>query len=332
MVEIKEFFVPDHCIQGEDISSHITWKKDKFKNLKIKLPQEWTFTEVFNVEEQDIDLNKNELFIKKTEVPGFFAFSFKTSKYEIPNKTKKIIGIFNEEKDKEISKKIFLFRPDIKISKTEKDLILNVSDKGNYGSNGYYKLENNGRGIGYINIVTDKNSDIKLKQISENQEFMHNIINDIEKKFPKLKDQFPKNSDLIDRFIADIKKTESLNKKRIKEIKKLNDDFNEAFENDWDFASSFIDLLVSIYLANINIITPMNSFLNYLKSMRKNNIYIINSLSVLDIKKNGTFSGKIEISDMAFNEYNTYPIKFKVKAKTKAKVPIYYLIKWRKGD
>ena len=35
MVELKEFFVPQHCIQGENISSHLMWNPNKFNNLKI---------------------------------------------------------------------------------------------------------------------------------------------------------------------------------------------------------------------------------------------------------------------------------------------------------
>jgi hypothetical protein len=78
-------------------------------------------------------------------------------------------------------------------------------------------------------------------------------------------------------------------------------------------------------------ITPFSSFLNYLKSMRENNVYLANSLSVLNIKKDGFFKGKITITDMALNEYDSIPFDFKINAKIERKIPIFSLFKWESG-
>lgn len=142
MVKIKDLFVPEHCIQGDQISSHLLWAPQDFKDLRIKIPKGWKFIEVFNVGEEDIKIENNELLINKTQLPGYFAFEVKTSKYNVPNITKEMIFTFNGNTDFRYDKKILLFRSDVKIKIPPEEIVLSISEKGNYGFSDYIKLVN----------------------------------------------------------------------------------------------------------------------------------------------------------------------------------------------
>lgn len=325
-------YLPEHCLQGEEITSHILWDKDTNVPIKIIIPADWEYVEIFNTKENKFSLKDNILIIYETEVSGYFAYKIKTNFYNVPKKIENVTTYILSDEDICITKEICLFRPDVKLIECPEEIIIKTK-KNMIVPSKKIIINNLGEGAAYLSFEPDEDTDLTLVPPPNILDFVNKVWDDIETKSDKLIKNFPKNKDIIKQFLQ-IRKTENvLDDKNIEKIKKLKNNLENEFFINEDFGEQFSEAIFTSYFMNINMITltPADIFLEFISTLHENRIYLINSLDYIDIKNPGIFKGNILIMDKGENEYESIPINVKISAEN-MEIPIYTLFNWSKGE
>src|SRR5207245_1421762 len=105
-------------------------------------------------------------------------------------------------------------------------------------------------------------------------------------------------------------------------------------EDDKDASDEFAAAIVTSIVKNIQLITELRSFVEYLNSIGAGRVQLISSLDVLKPRQTaGPLKLKIEMTDLAYNEYEPLALpEIAVRCDGKTEIPIHLLIEWRQSD
>lgn len=320
-----EVYVPEYSIQGEDIPLSITWDKSKKITISVSLPENVEINEIYNTSDLEFEKSKNILNVNKFEVNGYLGMVMQTkSQRRSMIDDEIVVKIKYNDEEKIIIKKIRLFRPDIKliylpnvINIIKNDDKLDIQNK--------IIITNCGKGTGLIKIKENESSELKLVDLGGIEEFTKKVIDEFVERIKILKEKYPQYFELIDNFI----KTREVDVQfdTIGNIKNSVSDLTKAFEANREFMDEFISILYISYMSNLSIIVPLESFIQYLKSINIGRIIMSNPISVLKVTPSyKTFNAELTLADLAYNPYE--PIKLnniRINSNIECDVPIYAL-------
>ena len=321
-------YLPNDSLQGTEIPFYILWNQSEtFDLIKVEYPTEMEVKEIYNVSEGNFRLENNILYVDKVDVNGYLGIKF-ISKLTNPTIEKNLhIEICREgEVIYRENKSIKLFRPDIKLCNLPHRISVDVQGNQINISN---KIEiiNTGLGTAILRLECLNGSDIKIYDPMSIEEFRKNFWNDVERKIRKLNEKFPEYSQLLTEFVEIGKNPPLFKKGDLERIKRLFSELIKALDENEEFLKDFANMILVSYLKNISIVTQLETFLIYLKSVYENKIILIDAVNVMKISTTPMkLKAKLYITDFAYNEYKPIELdNITITSNKEIELPVYLL-------
>lgn len=321
-------YLPSNSLQGAEIPFYMLWSRSEiFDLIRIEYPTEMEIKEIYNVSEGNFRLENNILHVNKVDVNGYLGIKF-ISKLTDPNVEKNLhIEVYKEDKViHSENKPLKLFRPDIKLYNLPHYISIDVRENQINISN-KIKIVNNGLGTAILRLECLDSSDIKTYDPMDIEEFRKNFWSDVERKTRKLNEKFPEYSQLLIEFVEIGKNPPLFKKSDLDRIKKLFSELVKALDENEEFLKDFGNMIVTSYLKNISIVTELESFLIYLKSIYENKIILIDAINVMKISTAPMkLKSKLYITDFAYNEYKPIELdNITIVSNKEVELPVYLL-------
>jgi hypothetical protein len=230
-------------------------------------------------------------------------------------------------------KNIQIFRPLVKVVNVSSQISVSYDgSEKKYNVSDKIVLKNVGLGSAIVNMKVNDRSVAKIGMPENLREFLEGFMSDLTVQISTLKIHYPEASTIINDFFQFFGHPELI----IEETKKDNvratlERFVETLENNEDLANEFAEALVSSYLKNIQLITEVSSFLEYLHSTADGKVILTNPVEVL-VAEIGTFETgfNLGITDLALNGYPELFIdNINFEFKGIKSVPLYLLFDWQ---
>jgi hypothetical protein len=156
---------------------------------------------------------------------------------------------------------------------------------------------------------------------------------DLEIKLNVIRSEYPEHSSLIDKFLSLLKQPITLDGKTKAIIQSVFNGLARAFEESEGFYNNFVSAVAISYLKNIQLITELKTFMEYLNSIGEGRIILVNSVDVLKAKRtSGRMHLVIQITDLAYNDYPPIELpSIPVTCEGSDEVPIHMLFDWKAG-
>jgi hypothetical protein len=291
--------------------------------------------EIYNVDEADFMISNNMLNISKFEKDGYVGFVFKTEVYEDPSVIVPIkIEIENEGLKETIEGSILMFRPQIVLLNPSGIIeihvhndILRIDNK--------ITIANEGKGTALAQLIVSEESDVVLDVNEDLNQFVDKFCTIFIEKSNRLEEKYSENSKIIHDYtelLVDISTGDFvLTKDNIKRIDSVANEFQGLFRQNKPFMEDFMEAVVSAYLSSVTLITEMQSFLEYLKSIATDKIILLNAMHSLRVKHGSSrFKGELKVTDLVENYYKALPITVEISSKEEVSLPLYSFFDWRR--
>jgi hypothetical protein len=335
---IKRVFVPSNTLQGSTFSTYLLWDKKRKVKIVLKFSQKLDVVDLYNGEITETE-NENQIEISKFDTNGYVGIVFQTKIFQenkrIENITFEILE--NEKIIETIEKSIFLFRPEVKLINIAK--CIKIESKNRIASNCSQGIDliNIGDGMGVVGLRPDKDSPIQLHEPENIFKFIKSVWKDLLKSLNELKNKFPLYDKAISEYILFGNHVvdhldEMLSVETMEWHKKINEMFEKMLVSDTEFATHYIESVSIAYLKNFHLITNIENFVNYLKSIENNKILLINPILVLRAtKKLKKFKGDVVIFDLNGHEYPPISISFDVDCDDDCEIPLHHIFSVTNG-
>ena len=334
-MQIKSFYVPPYTLNGDEFPVHIIFEGSNLTHITLKFDEELTLKEIYNVPEDGYEMISNqELKIRDFEVNGYLGLVLVSEIGNEPNKQCNIVlEMCEHEQQITQQKNIHIFRPVLKVVSVPSQIFVTYdSSEKKYNVSDKIVLKNVGLGSAIVNMKVSERSAAKLGMPENLREFLEGFMSDLNVYISTLKIHFPDASPIISEFFRFFGHPELIIEETRKDnVKAVVERFIEALENDENLASEFAEAVVSSYLKNIQLITEISSFLEYLHSTAEGKVILTNPVEVLTDEIGRFETGfNLGITDLALNSYPELlidNINFEFKG-TKS-VPLYLLFDWQ---
>ncbi len=334
-MQIESFYVPPYTLNGDEFPVHIIFEGSNLAQIKVKFDQELTLKEVYNVTGEGYEvISPQELKVKDLEIGGYLGLVLISEIGNIPNKQCNIVVEIVENEEKIIQEKsIHIFRPMLKVLRVPSQISVKYdSSQQKYNVSDKIVLKNVGLGSAIVNInVNDSGTGI-LDMPENIREFMDGFMKDLNSYFTEFKVRYPESFPIIEEFFQFIGHPELIiEETKNDKTKIVFERFKGALENDESLASDVAEAIVASYLKNIQFITEISSFLDYLNSTVDGKVILTNPVEVLSNETDTFETGfSLGITDLAHNRYPELTIddlNFEFEG-TKS-VPLYLLFDWQ---
>jgi len=329
---VRSIYVPEYCLQLEKFPSHILWNKDDNLSIVLTLPKNIELVNLYNVPADGIELPKeNTLKLTKFYENGYVGFVFKTIAYDEPSVTEEIIfSITNGDYTEQHSKKILLFRQNLKIISVPDIIRIKYDEtKNKHFADEKIRIKNIGSGIAIIESNINETTSIKIKPPIELLEFINKFIKSIQDGMVILSEEFPNYSSEISEFsdILSFRETKDIENRFKNVMEKI-----EAIINvDKDFLEALSTKLSIAYYQNTEMLTEIELFKEYLKSSESGKILLQNSIENISFPSNTDekVDFQIIITDMAHNTYPSIDLpSIRVISTEESSIPLYDLFEF----
>lgn len=324
-----EVYMPEYCVQGERIPFYLLWDKSKNLQITISLPDGLELKEAYNIDAKDIQIKNGEVIVHNFETGGYFGGVISSKLYEDPSTIKTVKFSLSNESDETYQKHIELFRPDVRISDNVSTIHVKLDKNNRPMSNSQIPLMNDGKGTGIIKIKILDESEIKEGTPEGFEGFRIKFLEDMNKGLTELQSKFLHYSELLESFKSVVLDPLPSDPKKLENVRDITQRLEEAFDNSEEFFLDFMHCAVTAYLKNISIMTDVNAFLAFMRSVGKNKLIFVDAVKVLKISSiPKTLSAELIITDLAQNKYPAIKLpKISISADKDCTIPIYQILK-----
>ena len=327
--------MPDSVIQNDEFPAHVIWDKNDDIEITVSVPDHIEIKEMFNVVEDSAEnIDEKTVKIKEFDVNGYVGFVFNTQLLDEPESFMCIkfdIQDLKTLRNKTFVKKIKMFRPSIEIINIPSQIEIKYNDETkNCEVDNKIHLKNAGNGTALITVILDSKNDFEITMPEGASNFAKKFIVDLEIELKHLKSEFSEYSDVIDNFFSIFKQPTSFEKDNISKVQAIESELTNIFENNEYFLEKFSFAIWNSYSKNIQLITKIESFMNYLNSIGNNKIILANAIDLLKSNKpTGNLKLSVQITDLNYNEYPLIEIPtISIMCSDKCKIPIHSLFDW----
>lgn len=334
---VKSYFIPDTCIQGAGLPVHLIWDSEKKLKITLHFPSNLlTPKEIYNVTESGLEFLNGTLSMKEFERNGYLGCLFKTVVYdEYSVESLMRIVIESEEGIKEIiEKNILLFRTDIVLDRMP-DIIRIRAAAHETKIDNKILLLNKGLGTALVKLDVSSESDVSVITSNSIHEFVNKFAAYLLKRTEYLEKQFPDESNLIHDYVTLIVRVSNgqidMTQEELTRIDKIMEEIYDACMKNEALVEAIMELLVGAYLASVSVISELQSFLEYLKSLAGHKIILVDSMRTLVLKPGvNNFIARLNVTDLNHNFYAPIDIDVKLELESTEGVsmPLYSIIEF----
>ena len=332
---ITSFYVPPYALNGDEFPVHIIFDNVNSPEIRLRYDKELTIREIYNVPENAFKvISGQELVVENYEVKGYVGLVFSSSISEVPyKKCNLILESKSDKQDVYEQRSIEIFKPLLEIKNVpEKITVSYDSSKREYKIDNKIIMKNMGLGSAIVNVKVNNNDTVGLAMPENYYHFLEGFRNDLASQLNNLKSHFPAHASDVDSFSQFFLQPEKIiAETKTTQIKKIFERFVHLLEANDDLAEEFVEGIVSSYLKNIQFITEISSFLEYLHSTAEGKVILTNAVEVLKAQTSIFDAGfDLGITDLALNKYPELVInKIKFEFKGTKSVPLYLLFEWK---
>ncbi len=336
---LKSVFIPEFSLQGTTIPMHILWdKKFRVNNIVLCYSSYLEVKEIYNVAKEGIRIRNHCMYIngQALEVNGYIGLVLKSKiladPYVIVPMSIEIT--WSSGDNEKIEQRIVLFRPHIVVHHIPSTINVKVKDHRLEISNRIV-IKNEGYATAIVKFEVDPSSDVKLTKPEEIEEYVKSFCEHLSQKLNRVKKEFPQYSNIVSSFeelmIKFAKGTFTLTEDFLSHTREVFNALLDAMEKDEVFARALISAIVGAYIAAINILTEFRALLEYLRSIAKNRVLLVNAMHMLELQPGSNLlKGYIRVHDLAGNVYSPIHVELQINVNNpeSIKVPVYELFQW----
>jgi len=286
--------------------------------------------DIYNVSDKDYSIVDNMITVNKVEVDGYLGLLLRTERMKEINVKEELFITFmkNDCIIYDVKGEINLFKPEIEI-KYVPDII--VVNNGVINKKNKILLENIGDGTCRIIFKTYVESDISISKPKRIKDFLEGFKNTFNKEVDKISSKYVGFEYVFDdiRFIVN-KFFDPSDEVLLKEYKEKIDQIDKVMEQNEDLARDILRAYISAVFKNIHMITVVEQFLDYLQSVQKNRVELLNPLDTIEInEKEQTLILEIHYTDLLNNKIEPIILKpINIKGNKETDISIYNLFNW----
>ncbi len=325
---LNRLFVPSNCLQGGELPIHLLWSRDKILKIHIEIPKSFEILRINNGE--DFQIQENCIInVSKFEENGFLGMILKTPQLPQPSIDETIIfEIIDSNGERQVEKRyVHLFRPLIKVISVPNQMMVKKESNQECLVNNRILINNEGEGIAVIGFKVLEDSQLKIVEPKGTEQFAKSFWSDWSLELEEIKSMYPDHATLINNLVLLGTSHPQLDASGMKKVKEVFEQLRNELMNDLVFAEDFIKSSVVAYMKNLHIITELESFVTYLKSIESNRIILDNPIGVLKIgREQKKFKAELTTVDLGYNSYPPIPIELKLSAEDDCEVPIHKIL------
>ena len=333
---IKSVYVPDYCLEGSDLPAHILWDKNVKLKIRVHHGKQFDVKNVFNVGLDQLKAEEGCIKLEGFEMNGYVAFLFVPHIGDEKVQHLKIEFEFLNEDTSDhltITKEVKVFRPKVKLIKVPREINVYFDKKTKkWNVEPKIQLENEGEGTGLISLEIEKSTEAEILPPGRIDEFFRGFLDVLENRLRDTSKRFEEYNELIDAYLDFITSPGQLTSIDFEEkYKSLLLEFGNAFDNNKGFREDILKDIYVAYISNVELITEMKSFLQYINSIAAGKIMLTNSLdSISTHEADVEIRPNISLKDLSFNSYEPIKLKkIKIHSEEGATFPIHNLFHWR---
>jgi hypothetical protein len=330
---VTSVYVPTYSLQGEDLPCHVRWRGHGRIEINLELPEELTIKEVYNVGLDGAKkLGGRKFRFTSYVVEGYLGLLLRTAKIGSPRKDVNVrVTVLGADARvlRDVTRPVQLFRPLLKeISVPETIGLRNTEKQDNQRR---IEVSNIGDGTAIVLVKLRRGSDGEIGEPSRAREFEHKFRQDFLAGLQRARSDLPGHSRLLGEFIDLLSQPLVLDARTTKKIRAINRRAWAAYKKDKALFSRVVQVVAESYFRNLELVTELSSFLDYLNSIGEGRVVILNALDAFRYS-----SGKsrvlleLQIADAAFGNYPPLilpPVTFD--ADDSGEIPVHALFLWR---
>ncbi len=196
-------FLPFEALRGEQIPCYALWpSSESFDRIEISLPKELEVVETFNTEEKDWSRTDKGLTVRKVEQNGYLGMLLDSSSQSELVKANVGLRFVSSRGTRTFSRPIHLFRPTIQVLSHGREEPVNIVDQP-------IVIRKDGPGTALVNIATEDDSQVVLREPVEIAEFAKQFRQDVKTGIAELKRRYQDNESIfrvlekVERFIVE---------------------------------------------------------------------------------------------------------------------------------
>jgi hypothetical protein len=328
--------MPNTSIQGDDFPAHVIWDKSENVKIRVKYPDALEVKEVFNVDPTSVTTPEDGVLeFTNFILNGYVGFVLHSKRLEAPLVRKQVafeIESLTKASTEHYQKEISLFRPALEVINVPQKVRVRPQPTGRFAwLDQKIRIRNTGDGTAIIQIELQSEEGFEKRTVAELDDFRKRFIDDVGVKLNALSAEEPARTNIILRFLRVLKEPLIFNDEGKAEIKSIFDDLVKALQDDETFMEKFASSLATAFLKNMQILTEINSFMEYLNSIGEGRVILVNSTDVIRAKKpSGLLRLKIRITDLAYNDYPFVELPpIAVRWEGTGDLPVHMLFDWR---
>lgn len=337
--KLKSLYMPDSCIQGDEFPAHVIWDKSTKLRVRVKCPSSIRIKEVYNVPENEKSVQENDTTeYHDFSVNGYVGFVFRTQPLGSAFVREEVsfrIESLEDGSSEQFSKQIYLFRPSIELVKAPKELRVKYdANKGSWSTSDKIRIRNTGAGTAIVEVSPIPQGEFELGSPPNVDEFQASFTRDFATKLSSLSTEYPRFSDVLNELLSLFREpVPFLDEEGKKKIKSAFDHLVAAMRDDSGFVEAFASAVVTSYLKNVQLITELASFREYLNSIGEGRVIILNSVASVKAKKpRAKLQIVIRVTDLANNDYPSLELPpINVNWEGEGGIPVHMLFDWKTG-
>lgn len=328
-MSIKSFFFPKEALQGQDLPSHVIWSNLKFDYIKILHSKNMDLKEIYNVANEDVEIDEDTITINKVEVNGYIGMVFSSPVLSERSCETEVECSFIAENQviQSVKSKVRLFRPDVVIKRVPKTIKVNP-DSGEISNR--VLVRNFGEGTARIDIETISSSSIQKHSPKFIEIFLQDFFKSVKKSISDLKQSYNEYSSLLDKIEFFLTNPIKINAETLRELEKLDEEFNQALEENETFVESLNETLAEAFLRSKEFSNVYQFILDYMNSIGKEKILIRDPFTVIDLnEKTETLKVKLKCVDLLKQICTEIVLPdINVLASKKCEINLFKLFQW----
>ncbi len=329
-----EVYVPTYCLQGQDLPGHITWDPGGEPEIVIVLPKGLQLKALYNAKSSRIKRERDRIVIEGIEVDGYLGLLFGTKVLSAKRTQQSLTFIIRFPQSGEarkVRRDVDLFRPALRVDTVPPEIVIGYDAASKtYSFSDKLRLLNEGDGTAIILAAPINDENFTRSAPSGIADFERAFLADMEPRLAAIKVEWPDSEQLVDGFLNLLKEPMSLKKADRIIVQEVFENLAKRFREDTRFLEAFVSALAISYLRNIQLITELASFMEYLNSIGEGRILLANSIDVLKPRnEKSILQLQVEVTDLANNDYEALRVgPIAISCPTHVEIPIHALFGW----
>lgn len=330
---VTSVYVPSYSLQGEDLPCHVRWKGEGEVEVNLELPEELTLKEVYNVGREGAQsLGGRKFRFDRYIVSGYLGLLLRTARTDSPRKEINVrITVLGAEGRllRSVTRQVQLFRPLLKEVSVPGTIALQKAEKRD--SQKRIEVSNVGDGTAVVLVKLRRGSEGEVGEPTRAKEFEHKFRQDFIGGLQRARSDLPGHSRLIGEFIDLLSKPLVLDARTTRRIRAINRRARAAYKKDKALFSRVVQVLAESYFRNLELVTELSSFLDYLNSIGEGRVIILNALDAFRYAAGRSrVLLELQVADAAFGSYPPLILPpIALEAETAGEIPIHALFSWR---